>query len=304
MSPAAQKPEAVYRLVRAPEGYLTVEPRPTAEELEAFYRHLYFQETVSTQYQPSYSADDLALLALQHRLALVAAEQALGEAAGPKTLLDVGCGEGFMLAAAAARDYDVHGVDYSAFGIERHNPAMRSRFQQGDVLALLDQLIAGQHRFRIVNLSGILEHVLDPAALIGKAKAVLEPSGVIRVLVPNDDSKMQRLARTLGKIEQPWFCPPQHLHYFNTDTLPRFLAAHGLRTVKLLGDFPIDVFLLNDWSNYAADPGRGKEAHLARQHMQRLLSEAGDEACVQLQEAQARCGIGRDLAAYAVIQGA
>ena len=304
MSGTTQKPATAYRLVRAAAGYLTVEPRPTPEELEAFYQDLYFQQTVSTQYQSSYSPDDLELLALQHGIALFAAEQVLGNAAAARTLLDVACGEGFMLAAAKARGYDVWGMDYSSYGIERHNPQLMPWFRQGNVLSLLDQLIGEERRFRVVNLSGILEHVLDPVALIEKAKGVLDTSGVIRVLAPNDDSKIQRLAKALGKIEQPWFCPPQHLHYFNAETLPKFLEAQGLLVKKLLGDFPIDYFLLNDWSNYVADPGRGKQAHVVRQHAQRLLHEAGDEACVLLQEAQARCGIGRDIAAYAVAGGA
>lgn len=299
MSQTAEKTAQSLRLVEAEEGYLTVEPKPSPEALEAFYRDLYFQQTVSTQFQKTYSAFDLELIHLQNNLALTVIEQILDGQTATRTLLDVACGEGFFLASAHARGYQVYGIDYSSFGVETHNPAMLAWFRQGDVLRTLDALATEGRTFTAVNLSGILEHVIDPRGLLEQVKRVLAPHGALRVLVPNDNSTVQRLAEQLGKIGKPWFCPPQHLNYFNTVTLPAFLEKRGFVVRKLLADFPIDYFLLNDWSNYVTDPARGKQAHVVRQQVQRLLHEAGDDAYLALQEAQARCGVGRDLVAYA-----
>lgn len=291
-----------FRPVRAEEGYLTVEPKPSREVMEAFYRDVYFQETVSSQFQNNYSLFDLELIRLQNRLALTVIDQILDRKRPPRALLDVGCGEGFFMSAARELGYEAYGIDYSSYGVERHNPDVLPCFLRGDIFECLDQLVKEERSFTVVNLSGILEHVLDPRFLLLKVKRVLARQGVVRVLVPNDDSKIQQLAERLGKVGKFWFCPPQHLNYFNTATLKAFLERQGFVVKRLLGDFPIDYFLLNDWSNYVTDPARGKQAHFVRQHIQRLLHECGDEAYIGLQEAQARCGIGRDITAYATLR--
>lgn len=295
---AADKLGFQCNLLRTPEGYLTVEPKPTQEILNELYRDIYFQRSVSATFQQEYSPEELDLIRRDNNLALTIIESIFqGQEKG--TLLDVGCGEGFFLSSAMARGFRVCGLDYSSYGIERRNPQMLGCFRQGDIFQSLAELSREGERFSVVNLSGVLEHVIDPRLLLDSLRGVLEENGTIRVLVPNDDSKIQYLAERLGKAGKFWVDPPQHLNYFNTVTLRGFLETRGFRVRKVLADFPTDYFILNDFSNYVSDPARGKQAHLVRQHVQRLLHDSGEETYINLLEAQAGCGIGRVITAYA-----
>lgn len=290
---------APVNLVRTPDGYLTVEPKPTQETLDRLYRDLYFQQSLSATFQHEYSPEDLDLIQRDNDLALSVIESIRRDSVTKGTLLDVGCGEGFFLSRAQARGFEVFGLDYSSYGIERHNARMLPCLRQGDIFVSLTDLAREGKRFSVVNLSGILEHVVDPRLLLDRVRDVLDDDGAIRALVPNDDSNVLRLAERLGKAGKFWVEPPQHLNYFNTVTLVTFLERRGFGVQKVLADFPIDYFILNDFSNYVRDPTKGKQAHLVRQQVQRLLHESGMEAYINLQEAQARCGIGRVITAYA-----
>jgi 2-polyprenyl-3-methyl-5-hydroxy-6-metoxy-1,4-benzoquinol methylase len=276
-----------------------VEPKPTPEMLSELYRDIYFQQSISATFQQEYSLEDLDLIRRDNDLALTIIESIRHGQEKKGTLLDVGCGEGFFLSSARARGFRVYGLDYSSYGIERYNPWMLDCFRQGDIFRSLADLSHEGKRFSVVNLSGILEHVIDPRALLDGLRGVLEKNGTIRVLVPNDDSKIQYLAERLGKASKFWVCPPQHLNYFNTVTLRSFLETRGFRVRRVLTDFPTDYFILNDFSNYVSDPAKGKQAHLVRQHVQRLFQDSDEDAYINLQEAQARCGVGRVIAAYA-----
>jgi hypothetical protein len=88
---------ATYELVTHPDGWRTVEPKPSVEALKAFYAGEYFQRSHGT-YAPDYDATERAHRDLLARQLLYAVEAARGADGG--RLLDVGCGEGWLLAAA------------------------------------------------------------------------------------------------------------------------------------------------------------------------------------------------------------
>ena len=47
----------------------------------------------------------------------------------------------------------------------------------------------------------------------------------------------------------------------------------GIDIDLFLADFPVDIFLLNDHSNYIKDPSKGKSAHNAKLLSFNLLNE-------------------------------
>jgi hypothetical protein len=77
------------------------------------------------------------------------------------------------------------------------------------------------------------------------------------------------------------------------------LQDQGYEVISLQCNFPIEVFLLNEHSNYAMDRSKGKAAHVARIRAENFLVDAGLDAYVAYAEAAARLGFGRELIAYA-----
>jgi SAM-dependent methyltransferase len=281
---------------RTEHGYLQQDPLPSEEELGAYYAERYYQ-TEETQYRASYDAEERAWFDLDAALAQLVVDEVAPSA--PRTLLDVGCGEGFFMAGLLTRGWEVAGCDFSAYGITRCNPEVLPWFEQGDLYRLLDEHLGRGARYGLVNLSNVLEHVRDPEGLLGRLGALVADGGLVRINVPHDFSALQALLLERGAVDRPyWVVPVQHLNYFDRSSLAATLAATGWDLARLLADFPIEHFLLHPGSNYVTEPSLGRDAHRARVTLD--LHHSRDlEAYARMLEAQAACGVGRSLIAFA-----
>ena len=288
-------PEAAPPHLRLHEdGWRSVDPAPSAEELKAFYAQAYFQDSHGT-YAQSYSEAELQHRALLAQLMLHALGEARGGAAGGR-LLEIGCGEGWFLNAALEAGFDARGLEFSDYGLKRFNPQLAARVAFGDAFEALDRLIADKARVEVCVMEHVLEHVRDPEALLARLPAILAPGGVVAITVPNDFSKLQLKAQALGHIDRAfWVAPPQHLNYFNAESLPRLLARTGFEVAGGYASFPIDAFLFHPGSNYVRDPAAGKAVHAARMALDLTMAEAGMAAFHGLAKAYLGCAVGRSL---------
>src|SRR5579872_407980 len=197
-------------LVTHPDGWRSVAPKPTPEALKAFYANEYFQGSHGT-YAPDYSADERAHRQLVASLLLFAVDKARGDGGG--RWLEVGCGEGWLLAAAKAAGYRVRGLDFSDDGLKRFHPELVADASFGDAFENLETLIERGDRFDVVAMEHVLEHVLDPEALLQRLPRVIAPGGVVAITVPNDFSPLQLAARAAALVDRDfWVAPPQHLN--------------------------------------------------------------------------------------------
>jgi 2-polyprenyl-3-methyl-5-hydroxy-6-metoxy-1,4-benzoquinol methylase len=280
-----------WRKVRQPEGYISVEPLPSPEELRAFYAEQYYQQTVSASYQASYSEEELSYKRLQARVFL----HAIGRGDdGAPSLLDVGCGEGFLLAEAQTQGWSVKGIDFGAYAVDRFHPALAEHLELGEASEILDRFVAEKRRFEACVLQNVLEHVIDPRGLLGKMRALLAPEGKLLVTLPNDYSGVQQTALKTKLVDHEyWFVPPQHLHYFDIAAASALSRACGYDVKDVFADFPIEVFLFHPGSNYVRAREVGPAAHKARMALSLICAQAGLDSYLDLSRAYARCGIGR-----------
>lgn len=276
-------------------GYVAATPTPSQPELDAHYRSKYFQSP-SGSYQASYSDEERTYL---RNIALVSHRTC--ETFGvPSTLFDIGCGEGFYSADMQALGWSVQCCDFSSHAIEKFNPSLLGCFMQGDAYGLIDRKAAAEERFGLVNLQNVLEHVIDPERLLARVKPLLDPcGGVARIRVPNDYSKFQLLLLERGLTDKTWFAPPEHLSYFNNESLTEFLTHCGYRVLSMHADFPIEVFLTNPHSNYWRDRSLGKSAHCSRLLVENFLIGENIDDYIAYASAAGRLGFGRDLTVYA-----
>jgi SAM-dependent methyltransferase len=100
------------------------------------------------------------------------------------TLLDIACGQGFYLAAAAAASpaLTLHGLDFSQVALDKAGArARRVTWHKGSAEGLPFEEAVFDY---CVNL-GSLEHFEDPLPALVEMRRVLKPDGKALVIVPN-----------------------------------------------------------------------------------------------------------------------
>lgn len=110
-------------------------------------------------------------------------------------LLDVACGTGDWLVAAAALGAVPAGIDISQKALEvcrRALPDAQLRCGTAEALPF------GDHEFDFISCLGALEHFLDPHAAIREMVRVAKPNAVFLLLVPNSGFLTRRLGLYSG----------------------------------------------------------------------------------------------------------
>ena len=286
-----------FKKAKHPLGFYRADPLPSPEDLARFYREKYYQEDRGN-YEQKYSQAEKDYLS--NAPAVAARIWQAVRRKGPGRMIDVGCGQGFIAGYFKKTGWAVEAMDFSSHGIQQHNPGLLPYFTQGNVYELLEKKIKSKETYDLVNLSHVLEHVLDPLELLDRIKRLMRKGSILRLVVPNDFSPIQELLSSKGLTEETWFVPPEHLNYFTFDSLRAVLDDHGYTIVRLLADFPIETFLFNEHSNYWKDRSKGKEAHHTRIEMDNFLFRRGVDAYIDYMAAAAACNFGRNVIAYAV----
>ena len=272
-------------------GYYEVVDRPTANELENFYKDQYFD---SKNFEITYSEEEIFHKSVSFIEAFEMSKVKKG------SMLDIGCGEGFSLDFFSKKGWDVLGLDYSQDGVERHFPDQLGNLRTGDIYQQLDRIQNNPHeKFDLIICNNVLEHLLDPVDFVKRFKSLLSEKGMARIQVPNDNSYLQKDAVKRGLAKDLfWFAPHEHLSYFTQDSLKKIVRHCDLNVIDLLGDFPIDFFLFNESSNYLLDNANGKNCHLARIRLDTLMAKQDPKKLVAFRRGCGSAGLGRNAIVY------
>lgn len=293
------------RLKKHALGFWELATKPTAQELQEYYTNKYYQEAKGS-YELEYTRDELLYFQakLEQRHAVLK-HHLSEERASTRKLLDVGCGEGYALTFFLEQGWSVKGIDFSSAGLESKNPRCKDALVTGDIFALVQAEIAVGATYDVVWLQNVLEHVIDPLELLKSLRALVSEGGLAVITVPNDCSITQQSALTHQHIDSAfWVVPPDHLSYFDSDSLKNAASATGWECAEMLGDFPVDWFLFHPGSNYVRDRSVGKAAHKARVQIENLIHEQPIEDVIRFWSATARLGFGRDITAFLRPSGA
>ncbi len=141
-------------------------------------------------------------------------------------VLDVGCGNGDLLAHFASRGWEIYGIDPSESAVK----AAQARGAQVHRGTLEDQPWEPRS-FGLITFQHALEHVPSPVHALASASRLLEPGGLLVIDVPNWWCWQRRLL--FGSRWHPLELP-RHLQHFSTRALQRIALGLGLR-VKSVG---------------------------------------------------------------------
>jgi SAM-dependent methyltransferase len=176
--------------------------------------------------------------------------------------LDVGCGAGALLEAAAGEGWDAEGTEVASAAVARL-AARGLTVYEGELDAL--PLRAGD--YDVVSLVEVLEHVADPTALMATAARLLRPGGVAYITTPHARGLS---GRALG-LRWTLVSPPEHLQLFSRPGLRALALRAGLeeRAARTDGVNPYELLSALRRSEPAAGSERVQHAYALNTTLQR-----------------------------------
>jgi SAM-dependent methyltransferase len=167
------------------------------------------------------------------RRAIIDAIRSIGR---PRRLLDIGCGQGDLLADLAGEwpESELLGVELSAEGVERAAARVpRARLVQLDLLSDAPRPTDLEGWADLATCSEVLEHVESPAVLLAAGAAFVRPGGYVVITVPG--GPRTAFDRHIG-----------HRRHFSPDALRSVIEQSGLEPVRVSGTgFPFfDLYKL------------------------------------------------------------
>lgn len=152
------------------------------------------------------------------------------------SILDLGCGNGYIASRLASLGYRVTGVDASQSGIElarKHNSSDNLEFICAYINADLANAFSGKY-FDLILSSDVIEHMYCPADLIELATSLLRPSGQLIVATPYHGYLKNLLLAVLNKWDAHhgvgW--DGGHIKFFSVKTLHDLFAKYGYEDIS------------------------------------------------------------------------
>jgi SAM-dependent methyltransferase len=140
-------------------------------------------------------------------------------------LLEIGTSFGEWLASARDRGWQVAGVEISDAAARHAREELGLDVLTGEALAAP----GAPGSYDAVVMWHVLEHTVDPSAVVARVADLLRPGGVFAVHVPNGAS----LGNRVGGVWWPWMAPPIHLWYFTPASIRILVERDGFEVVTL-----------------------------------------------------------------------
>jgi SAM-dependent methyltransferase len=150
------------------------------------------------------------------------------------SVLDVGCGDGYLSAILAGRGYKVSGLERSG-GYSAAFPS-NVRLVEADLEGGLPEL---HEKFDYILCADILEHLRRPEDLLVQLRRQMKPGGKLIASLPNSGNLYFRLNILFGRFPQDdkGLFDRTHVRFYMWDGWVRLLAGSGfqVRTVQSSG---------------------------------------------------------------------
>jgi len=138
----------------------------------------------------------------------------------PGSMLDVGCGSGFLASLFAQAGWTVTGVEFN------DETAVHARETYNISVVTDISYVTGY--FDLIVVNHVLEHHFEPELLLKECLRLLNPAGRLIVAVPNFSSFQSRIG------SKNWFHLdfPTHLYHFTDQGLVNLLIKSGFTVIN------------------------------------------------------------------------
>jgi 2-polyprenyl-3-methyl-5-hydroxy-6-metoxy-1,4-benzoquinol methylase len=188
------------------------EPMPTLAELEQFYSASYYDFE-------------------RHRnegRGMAFAKKYLRDLK-PGKFLDVGCANGFFINGIRQNtDWEVYGVDFGSAAVRFAREELKLNVFPGD----LTETDFADAYFDFVHINNVLEHVLDPLAVLKECRRIIKSDGTMYLSVPNglvDSRDLIRYYKTENRTPRS---KNGHIFFLQAETVRRVLAEAGFKIIR------------------------------------------------------------------------
>jgi 2-polyprenyl-3-methyl-5-hydroxy-6-metoxy-1,4-benzoquinol methylase len=153
--------------------------------------------------------------------------------------LDIGCWNGNLGERLILEKQCV--VD----GVDSQDEALRAAKTRGyrkvfkvDLNAEVDKLKKWRTEYDVIIFGDVLEHLIDPLAVLSSVRKLLRRDGLVVISVPNIGFIMMRALHLLGKFNynsKGGIMDGSHLRFFTKDSLARMCLTSGYKVEKIEG---------------------------------------------------------------------
>ncbi len=203
-------------------GWEQIFPAPTPAQLKQLYQRFYNfggeQGTLYTTLREWFFSSALYRVWIR-----IDEDISFHTRRGRGRLLDIGCNEGRTL-----KNYARNG--FQAEGIELNETAAAVARQAGFTVFTgpLDE-VTPKAAYDVAVLSNVLEHALDPQAMLRSVRRLLKPEGQVWISCPNSQSWLRTV---FGERWINWHVP-FHITHFSAEMLKALLQETGFHIVEM-----------------------------------------------------------------------
>jgi 2-polyprenyl-3-methyl-5-hydroxy-6-metoxy-1,4-benzoquinol methylase len=285
-----------YKLKKNKFGFYQIKPTPSSEEITQFYANEFY----TGEYK---NFNDSSLeVQIQDKEFFEGKWQNIYEnileikkkITKNTSILDVGCGWSQALLFFKKKGFKCFGFDPAIeavnYGIKKEINIKHAGLDGMDVF--------NGRKFDIISLFNVLEHLADPVKTLNQLKSILKPKGILILDVPNEFNDFQMAGRDVHNLKNWWVAPPNHLNYFNRDSLVKLLESLSFSVKICEASFPLEMFLLFG-NDYVRNRTLGKQCHKKRVMFEENLRKFGKKNSLKkFYRALADVNLGRQVTIY------
>ena len=196
-------------------------PQPVAEKLSDYYKSEdYISHTDAKRNLLERVYHVVRKVSLRRKLKLINSFNAKA-----KNLLDIGCGTGDFLETALRNDWTITGIEPD----ERARQIANSK--TGNAVFGIEHLKHLEaHRFDVITLWHVLEHLPNLEEHIKLLNYLLKPDGTLVIAVPNFKSYDAKYYKSFWAA----YDVPRHLWHFSKTSISRLFIKEGLELKSVL----------------------------------------------------------------------
>ncbi len=218
-------------------GQVYVNPIPVNEVISR--RHEIHNSSTAARCRPEeFSPDVLRLDEIQLKQHLVEIRRLTDQGWPEVRFLDVGCGTGVSIKAAAQLGWQATGLDTDSRLIEAGKREFGVDLR---CTTLLDARLPSNH-FHFIRIRAVIGHLYNPYEVLLETKRILVQGGMLLLTTPNEAffpnqirSWLCGLPASVVNVQQS-YC----LHSYSQETISKLLKRTGLNPVEVKMTAPID----------------------------------------------------------------
>ena len=140
-------------------------------------------------------------------------------------ILEVGCGNGYLLKTLETYGYDCYGIEPSPMAYNHAKNELGLNVEN----SFLAKSSFYSQKFDVIILIDVVEHIVDMQTFMEEIKTVLNTGGIIFIGTGNIDS----LNAKIGGANWGYFLSWEHVSFFNKKSMLYFLQKNGFTNIEI-----------------------------------------------------------------------